>query len=40
VPGGQIPNGNYCAVTWRANTDGTTTEIDSECVGVGTTTIG
>jgi hypothetical protein len=34
VPGGPVPSGNYCAVTWRLNTDGTTTEIDSECVGV------
>ena len=41
VPGGDVPDGNYCAVTWRLNTDGTTTEIDGgECVGVGTTVIG
>ena len=40
VPGGAVPSGTYCAVTWRMNPDGSTTEIDSECAGFGTTIIG
>jgi hypothetical protein len=34
VPGGQISNGTYCAVTWKKDPNGTTTELASECVGV------
>jgi hypothetical protein len=34
VPGGSIPNGTYCALTWRKNLDGSTTEIGSTCFGV------
>jgi hypothetical protein len=34
VPGGQVSNGTYCAVTWKKDPNGTTTELASECVGV------
>lgn len=40
IPGGHIPNGTYCAVTWRKNPNGTTTRLASECVGIGVTQIG
>jgi hypothetical protein len=40
IPGGQIPDGTYCSVTWRKNANGTTTELSKECVGIGTTQIG
>jgi hypothetical protein len=40
IPGGQVPNGTYCAVTWRKNPNGAMTELASECVGIGTTTVG
>jgi hypothetical protein len=40
IPGGHVPNGNYCAVTWRKNPNGTTTKLASECVGIGVTQIG
>jgi hypothetical protein len=40
IPGGQIPDGTYCAVTWRKNPNGSVTELAKECVGIGTTTIG
>jgi hypothetical protein len=40
IPGGHIPNGTYCAVTWRKNPNGTTTELASECVGIGVTQVG
>lgn len=40
IPGGHVPNGTYCAVTWRKNPNGTTTKLAAECVGVGTTQIG
>lgn len=40
IPGGQVPDGTYCAVTWRKNPNGTTTRLGSECVGVGVTQIG
>ena len=33
APGG-VPPGTYCAVTWRKNTNGSTSEIGSECFGV------
>jgi hypothetical protein len=39
-PGGQVPDGTYCAVTWRKSPNGTVTELAKECVGIGTTTIG
>jgi hypothetical protein len=35
TPGGHVPDGLYCAVTWRKNPGGTTTRIASECVGLG-----
>ena len=34
IPGGEVPSGTYCAVTWKENPDGSTTELDSECIGV------
>jgi hypothetical protein len=34
IYGGGVPSGTYCALTWRRNTDGSTTQIGSECVGV------
>jgi hypothetical protein len=34
VFGGGVPSGTYCALTWRRNTDGSTTQIGSECIGV------
>jgi hypothetical protein len=34
IPGGYIPNGTYCAVTWRKDPNGSTTEIGSSCFGV------
>lgn len=40
VPGGHVPNGTYCAYTWRKNPNGTSTRIGSECVGIGVTQIG
>jgi hypothetical protein len=40
IPGGLVPDGIYCAVTWRKNPNGAVTKLGSECVGVGTTTIG
>jgi len=40
IPGGNVPNGTYCSVTWRKNSNGTTTELSKECVGIGTTQIG
>ena len=39
-PGGHVPNGTYCAVTWRKNPNGTTTKLASECVGIGVTQVG
>jgi hypothetical protein len=37
----KVPDGNYCAVTWKKQPDGSTVEVDTgECVGVGTTVIG
>jgi hypothetical protein len=33
APGG-LPSGTYCAVTWRKNPNGSTTQIGSECFGV------
>jgi hypothetical protein len=32
--GGGVPSGTYCSVTWRANTDGTTSQIGDNCQGV------
>jgi hypothetical protein len=40
IPGGHVPNGTYCAVTWRKNPNGTTTKLASECVGIGVTQVG
>jgi hypothetical protein len=40
IPGGHVPNGTYCAVTWRKNPNGTTTKLASACVGIGVTQIG
>jgi hypothetical protein len=40
IAGGHVPNGTYCAVTWRKNPNGTTTELASECVGIGVTQVG
>ncbi len=40
IPGGHVPNGTYCAVTWRKNPNGTTTKLASECVGIGVTQLG
>jgi hypothetical protein len=40
VAGGAVPDGTYCAVTWRLNTNGAQTKVGTECVGIGTTTIG
>jgi hypothetical protein len=40
IPGGQVPDGTYCAVTWRKNPNGAVKELAKECVGIGTTTIG
>lgn len=37
IPGGHVPGGIYCAVTWRLNPYGTTTKLASECVGIGVT---
>ena len=39
-PGGHVPNGTYCAVTWRKNPNRTTTRLGSECVGIGVTQVG
>jgi hypothetical protein len=40
VAGGSVPAGTYCAVTWRLAPNGAQTKIGTECVGIGTTTIG
>jgi hypothetical protein len=34
IPGGSIPNGTYCALTWRKDPNGSTSEIGSSCFGV------
>jgi len=34
VPGGQIPSGTYCVVTWRKNPNGAITKLASECAGI------
>ena len=40
LAGGAVPDGTYCAVTWRLFTSGAQQKIGTECVGTGTTTIG
>lgn len=39
IPGGQVPDGTYCAVTWRENPNESTTKIASRCVGIGVTQV-
>jgi hypothetical protein len=34
---GHVPDGTYCAVTWRQYSDGTTVKLATECVGIGVT---
>jgi hypothetical protein len=34
---GHVPDGTYCAVTWRRYSDGTTVKLATECVGFGVT---
>lgn len=36
----RLPDGTYCAVTWRSNGNGTSTRVAKICFGIGTTTIG
>jgi hypothetical protein len=40
VAGGSVPDGTYCAVTWRLYANGAQQKVGTECIGMGTTIIG
>jgi hypothetical protein len=40
IAGGAVPDGTYCAVTWKLAPDGVQSRIGTICVGIGTTIIG
>jgi hypothetical protein len=39
LPGGAVPAGTYCAVTWKLQPSGAQVKVATVCVGFGTTVI-
>jgi hypothetical protein len=40
IYGSSVPNGTYCAVTFRQNPDGSSSQIGDNCQGIDTVTVG